>query len=164
MWDRGLVVRRMAGDRTLVLAACATALFATTVLAALVGYAGSVTREGLRRTLAEATFETAGTRIAAHVPGGGLDTAQRQVGTALRQIYRDLPLTTSVAVRSDSFTLPGQERAAHPELTAFATYTGIEGHARLAAAVPAGRAVGTAVGTGAVTGAGTGRGVTGDDR
>ncbi|MUN40821.1 ABC transporter permease [Actinomadura litoris] len=127
-----LVIRRMAGDRTLVLAACATALFATTVLAALFGYTGSVTREGLRRTLAEATFDTAGTRIAGHVPGGGLDAAQKQVDAALRQIYRDVPLTVSVGVRSDSYTLPGQEKSEHPELTAFETYSGIEGHARLA--------------------------------
>ncbi|TDD80704.1 ABC transporter permease [Actinomadura rubrisoli] len=132
MWHPGLVVRRMAGDRTLVLAACATALFATTVLAALTGYAGSVTREGLRRTLAEATFDTAGTRIAAHVPAGGLDGARQRVDGALRQIYRDVPLTVSVGVRSDSYTLPGQERRDHPELTAFATYAGIEKHARLA--------------------------------
>ncbi|WP_242900674.1 ABC transporter permease [Actinomadura terrae] len=128
----GLVIRRMAGDRTLVLAACATALFATTVLAALFGYTGSVTREGLRRTLADATFDTAGTRIAGHVPGGGLAAAQKQVDAALRQIYRDVPLTVSVGVRSDSYTLPGQEQSEHPELTAFATYSGIEGHVRLA--------------------------------
>ncbi|WP_395104227.1 hypothetical protein [Actinomadura sp. SCN-SB] len=35
-------------------------------------------------------------------------------------------------MRSDSYTLPGQERRDHPDLTAFASYTGIEGHARLA--------------------------------
>ncbi|MDL4772562.1 FtsX-like permease family protein [Actinomadura xylanilytica] len=132
MRQSGLVIRRMAGDRTLVLAACATALFATTVLAALVGYAGTVTREGLRRTLAGASFETSGTRIAASVPAGGFDTARGQIDQALRQIYRDVPLTVSTAVRSDSFTLPGQEDEGHPELTAFASYDGIEGHARLA--------------------------------
>ncbi|WP_207400346.1 hypothetical protein, partial [Actinomadura fibrosa] len=133
MWHPELVVRRMAGDRTLVLAACATALFATTVLAALYGYTGSVTREGLRRTLAESTFDTAGMRIAGHFPAGGLGTAQRQVDAALRQIYRDVPLTVSVGVRSDSYSLPGQEGSDHPELTAFESYTGIEQHARIAA-------------------------------
>lgn len=61
----------MAGDRTLVLAACATALFATTVLAALVGYTGSVTREGLRRTLADATFASVGTTLGTQVPRTG---------------------------------------------------------------------------------------------
>ncbi|QXJ24205.1 FtsX-like permease family protein [Actinomadura graeca] len=131
MWHPGLVARRMAGDRTLVLAACATALFATTVLAALYGYTGSVTREGLRRTLAEAAFDSAGTRIAGHVPSGGLDAARAQVDGALRQVYRDIPLTVSVGVRSDSYTLPGQERSEHPELTAFESFTGIEQHARL---------------------------------
>ncbi|MEU6746192.1 ABC transporter permease [Spirillospora sp. NPDC046719] len=132
MGQRGLVVRRMAADRTLVLAACATALFATTVLAALVGYAGSVTREGLRRTLADATFATVGTTLGTNVPAGGLTTAQHQVDGALEQIYRDVPLTVSMGVRSDSYTLPGQEKIEHPQLTAFATYTGIERHARLA--------------------------------
>ncbi|GAA4225429.1 ABC transporter permease [Actinomadura meridiana] len=121
----------MAGDRALVLAACATALFATTVLAALVGYAGSVTREGLHRTLADATFETVGTTVGTHVPANGLDQVRGQVDEALKQIYGDVPRTVSVGLRSDSYTLPGQERSDHPELTAFETYAGIEGHARL---------------------------------
>ncbi|NEA28433.1 hypothetical protein, partial [Actinomadura bangladeshensis] len=122
----------MAGDRTLVLAACATALFATTVLAVLVGYTGSVTREGLRRTLADATFASVGTTIGTHVPANGLTEVQGQVDRALKQIYGDVPLAVSMSVRSDSYTLPGQEKSDHPELTAFATYTGIEKHARLA--------------------------------
>ncbi|MBO2447237.1 FtsX-like permease family protein [Actinomadura barringtoniae] len=126
-----MVVRRLAADRALVLAACATALFATTVLAALAGYAGSVTREGLRRTLADATFESAGAAVSAPVPPGGAAATERKVEGALRDVYRGVPITVSVAVRSDSFTMPGQERREHPELTAFATYTGIEGHARL---------------------------------
>lgn len=122
----------MAGDRTLVLAACATALFATTVLAALVGYTGSVTREGLRRTLADATFASVGTTVGANVPPDGLGKVRQRIRTALDQIYRDVPLTISMSVRSDSYTLPGQEKSEHPDLTAFETYTGIEEHTRLA--------------------------------
>ncbi|TDD80565.1 ABC transporter permease [Actinomadura darangshiensis] len=121
----------MAGDRTLVLAACATALFATTILAALVGYTGSVTRDGLRRTLADATFESVGTTLGTNVPADGLTKVQGQVDQALKQIYGDVPLTVSMSVRSDSYTLPGQEKSEHPELTAFETYTGIDEHARL---------------------------------
>ncbi|WP_433466917.1 FtsX-like permease family protein [Spirillospora sp. CA-128828] len=121
----------MTGDRTLVLAACATALFATTVLAALVGYTGSVTREGLRRTLADATFESVGTTLGTHVPANGLTKVQGQVDQALKQIYRDVPLSISMSVRSDSYTLPGQEKSDHPDLTAFETYTGIDEQARL---------------------------------
>nr|WP_308210070.1 hypothetical protein [Actinomadura madurae] len=132
MGRRGLVLSRMAGDRTLVLAACATALFATTVLAALVGYTGSVTREGLRRTLADATFASVGTTLGTQVPPNGLAEVRGQVDRALKQIYRDVPLAVSMSVRSDSYTLPGQEKSDHPELTAFGTYTGIERHARLA--------------------------------
>ncbi|MEV4005660.1 FtsX-like permease family protein [Actinomadura sp. NPDC049753] len=131
MGRRGLLLSRIIGDRTLVLAACATALFATTVLAALVGYTGSVTREGLRRTLADATFESVGTTLGTHVPANGLPAVQGQVDRALKQIYRDVPLAVSMSVRSDSYTLPGQEKSDHPELTAFETYTGIEKHARL---------------------------------
>ncbi|MES9537401.1 FtsX-like permease family protein [Actinomadura sp. NPDC000600] len=131
MGRRGLVLSRIIGDRTLVLAACATALFATTVLAALVGYTGSVTREGLRRTLADATFESVGTTLGTHVPANGLPKVQGQVDRALKQIYRDVPLTVSMSLRSDSYTLPGQEKSDHPDLTAFETYTGIEKHARL---------------------------------
>ncbi|WP_371951063.1 ABC transporter permease [Actinomadura monticuli] len=125
------MLRRLAGDRTLVLAACLTALFATTVLAALVGYTGSVTREGLRRTLADATFDSVGTTIVTHVPGNGLPKVRDEVDRGLGRIYRDAPLSVSMSVRSDSYTLPGQERSDHPELTAFATYTGVEKHARL---------------------------------
>ncbi|WP_433229591.1 FtsX-like permease family protein [Actinomadura formosensis] len=121
----------MAGDRMLILAACATALFATTVLTTLVGYTGSVTREGLRRTLAEATADTTGTVIGAHVPGGGLTKVQDRIGGALKEIYGDVPLSVSMSVRSDTYTLPGQENSAHPDLTAFQTFTGIERHARL---------------------------------
>ncbi|WP_329095205.1 FtsX-like permease family protein [Actinomadura citrea] len=131
MGRRGLVLSRIIGDRTLVLAACATALFATTVLAALVGYTGSVTREGLRRTLADATFESVGTTLGTHVPANGLTEVQGRVDGVLKQIYRDVPLAVSMSVRSDSYTLPGQEKSDHPDLTAFGTYTGIEKHARL---------------------------------
>ncbi|TDE18824.1 FtsX-like permease family protein [Actinomadura sp. 6K520] len=130
---RGFVTGRMAGDRTLVLAACATALFTTAVLAALAGYTGPVTREGMRRTLADATFETAGTTIGAHVRPGGLAEVQDRVRRALGRIYGDVPLAVSMSVRGDSYTLPGQENGDHPELTTFATYTGIERHARLTA-------------------------------
>ncbi|GAA1784470.1 ABC transporter permease [Actinomadura chokoriensis] len=133
MGRRGLVLSRMAGDRTLVLAACATALFATTVLAALIGYTASVTGEGLRRTLGAATFETAGTAIGVHVPANGLPGVRDQVGRGLKDVYGDVPLTISMSARSDTYTLPGQEGSAHPDLTAFETWTGIEKHARLTA-------------------------------
>ncbi|RKS72201.1 FtsX-like permease family protein [Actinomadura pelletieri DSM 43383] len=126
-----MVLSRMAGDRSLVLAACATALFATTVLAALVGYTGSVTRDGLRRTLADATFETAGTTVGTHVPARRLDQVRAQVERTLQRIHGDVPLSVSMSARSDTYTLPGQEKSDHPELTAFATHTGIERHARL---------------------------------
>ncbi|WP_433328303.1 FtsX-like permease family protein [Spirillospora sp. CA-294931] len=121
----------MANDRGLVLAACATVLFAATVLAALVGYSGSVTQEGLRRTLAKASPESAGTRLSGPVPPGGVAATQAKVDRALREIYREVPVTAPVAIRSDTFTLPGQEKKERPELTAFAAYSGIARHARL---------------------------------
>jgi hypothetical protein len=66
----------------------------------------------IRRMAGDRTFETSGTRIAASVPAGGFDTARGQVDRSLRAIYRDPPLTVSTAVRSDSFTPPGQENPA----------------------------------------------------
>ncbi|WP_026403592.1 ABC transporter permease [Actinomadura rifamycini] len=131
MWHPGLVARRMAGDRALVLAACATALFATTVLAALVGYGGSVTRQGLQRTLGDATFATAGTTITGHVPGGGLTEARGRIEGEIRRIYPDAPPAVALSARSDSYALPGRERGGRPDLTVFETHTAIERHARL---------------------------------
>ncbi|MFC5181796.1 ABC transporter permease [Actinomadura harenae] len=121
----------MASDRTLVLAACATALFATTVLAALVGYAGAVTRDGLHRTLAQ-NAQIGAAVVVTVLPGQGAETS-RQLDQALRRTYGNIPYRLETTARSDSYTLPGQERAQHPELTKFATFTGIDQHARLTA-------------------------------
>ncbi|MFC4910893.1 FtsX-like permease family protein [Actinomadura gamaensis] len=129
MWHPGLVLRRMAGDRTLVSAACATALFATTVLAALVGYAGAVTRDGLHRTLAR-DAQIGATVVVTVLPGQNAETG-RQLDASLRRTYGDIPYRLETTAHSDTYTLPGQERAQHPELTKFATYSGIEQHAKL---------------------------------
>ncbi|MEV4258299.1 FtsX-like permease family protein, partial [Spirillospora sp. NPDC049652] len=131
MWHPGLVLRRMASDRTLVLAACATALFATTVLAALVGYAGAVTRDGLRRTLAQ-NAQIGATIVVTVLPGQN-DETTKQLDQALRRSYAGIPYRLESTAQSDSYTLPGQERAQRPELTKFATYMGIDQHARLSA-------------------------------
>lgn len=121
----------MVSDRTLVLAACATALFATTVLAALVGYAGAVTRDGLHRTLAQ-NAQIGATVVVSVLPGQN-DATTKRLDQALRRTYGGIPYRLETTARSDSYTLPGQERAQHPELTKFATYTDIAGHARLSA-------------------------------
>lgn len=128
-----LVVRRARAHRLLIGAASATALFTVTVLAALGGYAASVTSEGVRATLSQATFGTAGTQIVTVVSGAELPGAQRKVDTALAKIYGRVPVKDSLSARSDSYAMPGQEHSDHPQLTAFATYSGIESHARLTA-------------------------------
>ena len=133
MERRGLVVRRALGHRLLVVAAAATALFAVTVLVALGGYAASVTGEGLRTTLAGATFNGAGTRISTAVPARSIPAEQRKVTAALAKVYGHVPVAISLSARGDSYVLPGQEHSAHPQLTTFATYSGIEAHARLTA-------------------------------
>ncbi|GAA1581552.1 ABC transporter permease [Actinomadura kijaniata] len=143
MWHPGLVARRMTGAPAVVVAASATVLFAITVLAAMAGYTGSVTREGVRRTLGAAPFEAAGTRIAARVPAGQYDAARERLVGGLRQIYGDLPLNLESSAYSDSYTLPGQEERERPELAVFAAYTSLERHVRLVAgrwpdAAPAG--------------------------
>ena len=129
----GLVVRRALSHRLLIVAAAATALFAVTVLAALGGYAASVTGQGLRATLAESTFDTAGTRVTKTVSAKEIPAVQRKVDAEVKRVYGRVPVTSSLSARSDSYAVPGQERSDHPELTAFATYSGIEGHARLTA-------------------------------
>ncbi|MDN3352075.1 FtsX-like permease family protein [Actinomadura sp. DC4] len=129
----GLVVRRALGHRLLAVAASATALFAVTVLAALAGYAASVTGEGLRTTLAGTTFGGAGTQISTAVAARDIPAADRQVSAAIAKVYGRVPAAISLSARGDSYIVPGQERSAHPQLTTFATYSGIEGHARLTA-------------------------------
>lgn len=129
----GFVVRRARGHRLLVLAASATVLFAVTILTALGGYAATVTGDGLRATLATATFDGAGTRITASVAAHDLPAARRTVTAAVRRVYGHVPAAVAVSARGDSYAVPGQERSPHPQLTTFATYDGIEGHARLVA-------------------------------
>jgi FtsX-like permease family protein len=127
------ILRRALSEKTLALAACATALFATTVLAALLAYTGSVTDEGLRRTLAGASFASAGTVVTTHINPGDYPRTERSLQTALASAYGGIPRATTLYARGDSYTLPGQERLEHPELTTFATYSGIERHASLTA-------------------------------
>lgn len=127
----GLVVRRALGHRLLVVAASATALFAVTVLAALGGYAASVTGQGLRDTLAGASFNGAGTRVGIGVTARDLPAEDRKVRAAVTRVYGHIPVETSLSARGDSYVVPGQERSKHPQLTAFAVYSGIESHARL---------------------------------
>jgi hypothetical protein len=127
------VVRRALGHRLLVVAASATALFAVTVLAALGGYAASVTADGLRTTLAGVTFNGAGTTLSTAVPAQTIPAEQRKVSAAIAKVYGHVPVAISLSARGDSYVVPGQERSAHPQLTTFATYSGIEGHARLTA-------------------------------
>ena len=126
-----LVARRARAHRLLIGAAAVTALFTVTVLAALGGYAASVTSEGVRTTLAQATFDTAGTQITSVVSGSGLPDAQRKVAAAVAKVYGRVPVTTSLSARGDSYAVPGQEHSDHPQLTTFAIYSGIESHARL---------------------------------
>ncbi|MCO5993181.1 FtsX-like permease family protein [Actinoallomurus rhizosphaericola] len=126
-------VRRALGHRLLVLAASATVLFAVTILTALGGYAATVTGDGLRATLATATFDDAGTRITTSVAAHDIPAARRTVTAAVHRVYGHVPAAVAVSARGDSYAVPGQERSPHPQLTTFATYDGIEGHARLVA-------------------------------
>jgi hypothetical protein len=125
------VFRRAFSQRMLVVAAAATALLATTVLAALTGYVTSVTGEGLRRTLSGASFAASGVRIQS--TNGDLAVADRRVRGTVAGAFGPTPANVSMSARSGSYVLPGQERAGHPELTVFGVISGIEGHARLTA-------------------------------
>jgi hypothetical protein len=114
----------------LILTAAAMAFFATTVLAALTGYVTSVTGEGLRRTVAGASFTNAGVRIQA--TADDLASADREVRTTVGHAFGKIPASVSMSARSGSYALPGQEHTQHPQLTVFGVITGVEAHARLA--------------------------------
>jgi hypothetical protein len=129
--DPQLVLRRAASEKGLFLAACLTALLATTVLVALGGYASSVTGSGARRTLAAAPTGQTETRITSRVTAATYRKVDQTVRAGLAGTYPGVPLTTAVSARGDSYTLPGQRAAERPQLTAFAMYTRIEEHATL---------------------------------
>jgi hypothetical protein len=128
-----LVGGRASHERALLLAACVTVLFSTTVLAALAGYTGSVVQEGLKRALAHPSFQLAGVRIVGHADPGKFAATDGRVRSTLHGAFRQMPVTISESARSDSYVVPGQERRGHPDLTAFAMFAGIEGHAALVA-------------------------------
>lgn len=123
------MVKRLVSERTLLVASCATVLFATTMLAALAAYGTSVTGEGLRRTLAHPTFAQVGMRVTGEA--SDLRRADSELRASLRQAFGAVPLEVSGSARGDSYVVPGQEHLDHPQLTAFATYAGIEAHAKL---------------------------------
>ncbi|WP_344832178.1 FtsX-like permease family protein [Actinocorallia longicatena] len=116
----------------LVLAASLTVLFALVMLATLTAYTSTVTREGLARTLGSASFDQVGTRIGKQVGPGGFAGDQAFLEQRLRAAYRDVPLEIGASARGESFSLPGQEKLSHPELTTFAMFSGIDRHASLA--------------------------------
>ena len=68
-----------------------------------------MTGQGLRATLAEATFETAGTRISTPVAAHDIPTVQRRVDAALTKVCGHVPVTTTMSARGDSYAVPGQE-------------------------------------------------------
>jgi hypothetical protein len=148
-------------EKALFVAACLTALLATTVLVALTGYASSVTDGGARRTLERASPARIETRVTARVTGATYARAERVVGAQLARAFPGVPLTSTTAARGDSYTLPGQRRARQPRLTVFAMYSRISEHATLTAGAwprpaagvaeavlpaPAARAMGMSVG------------------
>jgi hypothetical protein len=128
-----VAARRAYSEKALFLAAGLTALLATTIIVALGAYAASVTNTGARRTLAAAPAEQVVTRIAAPVTAGSYAKADQTIRTGLAGVYPGVSMTTEVSARGDSYTLPGQQRARHPELTRFAMYTRIGEHATLRA-------------------------------
>lgn len=123
------LLKRLLSERTLLVASCATVLFATAMLAALTGYGTSVTGEGLRRTLSHPAYSQVGVHVSGTVTG--LDQADTRVRDALHQAFGHVPLDIGSNARGDSYVVPGQERLKHPQLTAFAYYAGIQGHATL---------------------------------
>ncbi|WP_460369456.1 FtsX-like permease family protein, partial [Actinocorallia lasiicapitis] len=130
-----LLARRGLHEKMLVCAASLTVLFALVMLATLTAFTATVTREGLARTLGSMTFDQVGTRVSQQVKAGGWAESEAYLRERLAAAYGPVPLEVGASARGDSYALPGQEKDDHPELTAFALFSGLEQHARLAEGV-----------------------------
>jgi hypothetical protein len=126
-----LVVRRAVNEKMLVLAASLTVLFALVMLATLTAYTATVTREGLARTLGEASFDQIGTRVSKQVSPGKYAEDEGLLRARLKSAFGGVPLDVDASARGESFAVPGQAKLAHPELTTFAMYGGLAENASL---------------------------------
>lgn len=145
-----LAFRRASGEPLLLLAAFGAILLATTTLVALASYAGSVTEAGVRQAMETAALDLRATTVTTSVRAGDFSQVDRLIRERVAGGYGGVPVRVASSARSDSYAMPGQERAEHPELTRFATYQDLGSHASLLTGRWPSDTTGAATGQGAV--------------
>ncbi|MEV0382481.1 ABC transporter permease [Nonomuraea sp. NPDC050643] len=125
-----LVVKRAFSEPLLLLAAFGSILLATTTLVALTMYASSIAEAGVRRTMETASYQQTAATVSAPVTAETFPRYDQAVRAELGRAYTRPPAVTT-SLRSDSYTMPGQERQKLPELLRFGSYDGLDRQARL---------------------------------
>ncbi|MEV5895229.1 ABC transporter permease [Nonomuraea fuscirosea] len=125
-----LVVKRAFSEPLLLLAAFGSILLATTTLVALTMYASSIAEAGVRRTMETASYEQTAVTISASVTAETFPKYDASIRAELAWAYPTPPAVTT-SLRSDSYTMPGQEDRKLPELLRFGSYDGLDRQARL---------------------------------
>ncbi|MEV0310801.1 FtsX-like permease family protein, partial [Nonomuraea fuscirosea] len=125
-----LVVKRAFSEPLLLLAAFGSILLATTTLVALTMYASSIAEAGVRRTMETASYEQTAVTISASVTAETFPKYDASIRAELAKAYPSTPAVTT-SLRSDSYTMPGQEDRKLPELLRFGSYDGLDQQARL---------------------------------
>ncbi|WP_346115451.1 hypothetical protein, partial [Nonomuraea maheshkhaliensis] len=125
-----LVVKRAFSEPLLLLAAFGSILLATTTLVALTMYASSIAEAGVRRTMETASYEQTAVTVSASVTAETFPKDDVSIRAELAKAYPSTPAVTT-SLRSDSYTMPGQEDRKLPELLRFGSYDGLDRQARL---------------------------------
>ncbi|MEV4085045.1 FtsX-like permease family protein, partial [Nonomuraea fuscirosea] len=125
-----LVVKRAFSEPLLLLAAFGSILLATTTLVALTMYASSIAEAGVRRTMETASYEQTAVTVSASVTAETFPKYDASIRAELAKAYPSTPAVTT-SLRSDSYTMPGQEDRKLPELLRFGSYDGLDQQARL---------------------------------
>ncbi|MEV5324903.1 ABC transporter permease [Nonomuraea sp. NPDC052634] len=125
-----LVVKRAFSEPLLLLAAFGSILLATTTLVALTMYASSIAEAGVRRTMETASHEQIAATVSAPITAETFPKFDQAVRTELTAAYGRAP-DVATSLRSDSYTMPGQEDRQRPELLRFGSYDGLDRHAKL---------------------------------
>ena len=125
-----LVVKRAFSEPLLLLAAFGSILLATTTLVALTMYASSIAEAGVRRTMETASHEQIAATVSTPITAETFPKFDQAVRAELTAAYGRAP-DVAASLRSDSYTMPGQEGRQRPELLRFGSYDGLDRHAKL---------------------------------
>lgn len=126
-----LLIRRAFSEPLLLLAAFGSILLATTTLVALTMYASSIAEAGVRRTMETAPLRQVAVTVTAPVTAESFPRLDATVRQRVAAALGGTSAEWAASFRSDSYTMPGQERREVPELLRFGSYDGLDRHARL---------------------------------